>query len=80
MAIKIYVILGDVVESHLTSLIDDFTEVPDKLRYTLIFKAENLPALGYRVYKIKRLSRVNEEKDVPNVGNVDQMGFEVQLS
>uniref|UniRef100_V5G1A0 Lysosomal alpha-mannosidase n=1 Tax=Anoplophora glabripennis TaxID=217634 RepID=V5G1A0_ANOGL len=68
---------GEVVESHLTSLIDYFTEVPDKLGSTLIFKAENLPALGYQVYKIKHTVKKEKMKNATRfVEQVDQMGFQ----
>lgn len=70
---------GDEVENHLTNPIRDFSYINkvtgDKiLPKVLFFRAEDLPALGYKVYKFEKVSTVSSSVR-EEVMAVDKMGF-----
>lgn len=75
--------LGDEIENHLTNPIRDFSYINkvtgDKiLPKVLFFRAEDLPALGYKVYKFEKVSTVSSSVR-EEVMAVDQMGFGVKF-
>lgn len=72
---------GEEVENHLTEPIKNFDYINkitgDKiLPKVLFFRAEDLPALGYKVYKFEKVSSVSKAVK-EEVLSVDQMGFGV---
>ncbi|KAJ8951630.1 hypothetical protein NQ318_012300 [Aromia moschata] len=70
---------GEEVENHLTEPIKDFSYVSNDigghvLKKVLFFRAENLPALGYKIYKFQKINSASSSAK-GKVGSVDQMGF-----
>ncbi|KAJ8939539.1 hypothetical protein NQ314_011106 [Rhamnusium bicolor] len=73
---------GEDVESHLSEPIGNFDYITKAtgekvLEKVLFFRAESLPALGYKVYNIQKTSS-NSKAARAEVGNIYQMGFSME--